>query len=359
MSPPPAALARTPAADPLPAVLSGSDRANPWLPAAPCSPAACIAPPSETAARPRRALRLLASAVLVLAGAVLAPAARGLGTARRIRLTSAWSRLLLRALGVRVEVRRGFAFLAGSAAGAATAPGVRAVPGPRAAPGRGSAAAGAASGVRAAVPGTAPLLVANHVSWLDPLVMAAALPCRLLAKREVRTWPVVGGLAAGSGALFIDRDRLTALPGAVGDVAEALAEGHPVAAFPEGTTWCGRGMGPFRPAVFQAALDAGAPVLPVAIRYLDAYRAPETGPVFVGDDTILASIRRVAAVRRMTVEVTVLPRVTARDRRTLAWRAESSVASAAAVPAGHGAPAVPAPILRDPDGAGRAAAALR
>ncbi|MBG0827277.1 1-acyl-sn-glycerol-3-phosphate acyltransferase [Planomonospora sp. ID67723] len=274
----------------------------------------------------------------MLAGAVLALAARGLGTARRIRLVSVWSRLLLRALGVRVEVRQGFAFLAGSATGLRIAPAARdasaerragpAVPGSR-----------AVSATDAGVCGAAPLFVANHVSWLDPLVMAAVLPCRLLAKREVLAWPVVGGLAAGSGALFIDRDRLSMLPGAVAGVAGALAQGHPVAAFPEGTTWCGREMGAFRPAVFQAALDAGAPVRPVAIRYLDAYRAPATGPAFVGDDTLLASIRRVVAVRRLTVEVTLLPQVAAHDRRTLAWAAESAVASVVVAPAGHRVPA--------------------
>ncbi|GII02197.1 lysophospholipid acyltransferase family protein [Planobispora takensis] len=296
---------------------------NPWLPAAPCTSPACVLPPAATAVRPLRVLRLLATAALVLAGPVLALAVLVSGTARRVALTGAWSRLMLWTLGVRIEVRRGFTFLAGSS------------PGPRVPAGTPATAAPAGT-----ASGAAPLLVANHVSWLDPLVMAAALPCRLLAKREVLGWPLVGGLAAASGALFIDRERLSALPRAVADVAGALAAGEPVAAFPEGTTRCGREMGAFRPAVFQAALDAGAPVRPVAIRYLDASGAPATAPAFVGDDTLLASLLRVVAFRRLTVEVTLLPPVTARDRRTLAWAAESSVASVAvAVPAGHGVPA--------------------
>ncbi|WP_436758668.1 lysophospholipid acyltransferase family protein [Streptosporangium sp. V21-05] len=285
---------------------------NPWMPVAPCGPASCLLPPGSRAAWPRRALRLAAIALALLAGTVFALAGRGLGTTGRLRLTSAWSRLMLRAVGVRVEVRQGFAFMAGSVSG------LRPV-------GDGPA-------------GAAPLVVANHVSWLDPLVMAAVLPCRLLAKREVRVWPVIGLLAAGAGALFIDRDRLFALPEAVGGVATALADGHPVAAFPEGTTWCGRGMGSFRPAVFQAALDAGAPVRPVAIRYLEGEDLPATGPAFVGDDPLWASLRRVVAVRRLTVEVTMLPAVWGRDRRELAWAAESSVASVVVSGAAHGLP---------------------
>ncbi|WP_440067858.1 lysophospholipid acyltransferase family protein [Streptosporangium sp. OZ121] len=285
---------------------------NPWMPTAPCGPAGCLLPPGSRAAGPRRALRLAAIALVVLAGTVVALAARGLGTTGRIRLTSAWSRLVLRAVGVRVEVRQGFTFMAGSVS-------------------RPRPVAGGPSGA-------APLIVANHVSWLDPLVMAAVLPSRLLAKHEVRVWPVIGLLAAGAGALFIDRDRLSALPEAVGGVAAALSGGHPVAAFPEGTTWCGRGMGSFRPAVFQAALDAGAPVRPVAIRYLEGDDALATGPAYVGDDPLWASVRRVVAVRRLTVEVTMLPAVWGRDRRELAWAAESSVASVLVAGVAHGLP---------------------
>jgi 1-acyl-sn-glycerol-3-phosphate acyltransferase len=296
---------------------------NPWLPVAPCMPATCLVPSGARASWPRRTLRLTAAVILIVAGTVLALVAHVLGTAERIRLTGVWSRLLLRALGVRIEVRQGFTFMAGSAE-------------------RGLAPVSRAKlTVAGSVPGSgaAPLIVANHVSWLDPLVMATALPCRLLAKEEVREWPVIGTLAAGSGALFIDRDRLSALPEAVDEMARALGEGHQVMAFPEGTTWCGREMGAFRPAVFQAALDAEAPVRPVALRYVDVDGALATGSTFVGDDTLLASIRRVAAFRRLVVEVTMLPPVTAENRRVLAWKAEASVASVILAPARHTVPA--------------------
>jgi 1-acyl-sn-glycerol-3-phosphate acyltransferase len=299
---------------------------NPWLPVAPCMPATCLVPSDARASWPRRTLRLTAAVILILAGTVFALLTRVLGTAERVRLTSVWSRLLLRALGVRIEVRQGFTFLAGSAE-RGFAPVSRAK----------LVVAGSVSGVSGS--GAAALIVANHVSWLDPLVMAAALPCRLLAKREVQEWPVIGMLAAGSGALFIDRDRLSALPGAVDAMARTLGEGHPVMALPEGTTWCGREMGSFRPAVFQAALDAEAPVRPVALRYVDIDGALATGSTFVGDDTLLASIQRVVAFRRLVVEVTMLPPVTAENRRVLAWKAEASVASVIMDSARHTVPA--------------------
>ena len=99
-------------------------------------------------------------------------------------------------------------------------------------------------------------MVANHVSWLDVVVLLAHLPARMLAKREVRGWPVVGRLAVAMGTVFIDRDRPRTLPARVAAVAGALRDGGVVVAFPEGTTWCGRTGGPLRPAVFQAAVEA-------------------------------------------------------------------------------------------------------
>lgn len=266
-----------------------------WLPVSPCAPGLCL----ETGGRPagplRRAARLTGALAVLLAGL---PVALAFGrTAWRGAITTHWSRLLLRALGVRVVLRRGFSCLGGSA--------------------RAHAVLGK-DGWEEDGPA---LLVGNHVSWLDPLVIAATVRCRPLAKAEVGRWPVIRTLAAGGGALFIDRDRLSALPRVVADMAAALRRGDNVAAFPEGTTWCGREMGRFRPAVFQAALDADVPVRPVALRFLSGAGAETcTRPSYVGDDTLLASVLRIVATRDLVAEVTIFPgvrldRAAGRDRR--------------------------------------------
>ncbi|WP_211589999.1 lysophospholipid acyltransferase family protein [Microbispora sp. H11081] len=252
-----------------------------WLPVSPCGPGACLPTRTRTACPLRRAARLAGAVAVLIAGL---PIALTLGrTARRGAVTMLWSRLLLRALGVRLVTRRGFSFIGGSAR-------ARAVPeeeGPA-------------------------LIVGNHVSWLDPLVLTATVACRPLAKAEVGRWPIIRTLAAGGGALFIDRDRLSALPGVVADMAAALRSGESVAAFPEGTTRCGREMGGFRPAVFQAALDAGVPVRPVALRFVEGTgerAALSTRPSYVGDDTLLASVLRIVATLDLVVEVTLFPAV--------------------------------------------------
>ncbi|MCV2458785.1 1-acyl-sn-glycerol-3-phosphate acyltransferase [Streptomyces sp. ICN988] len=257
-----------------------------WLPVAPCTPGACVEPSRGGAAVPRAALRLTAVATLLLAGfaAVLAPS----GLRRRLpaALVRNWCRWVVRAAGVRVRVT-------------------------------GAAASGGGL-----------LLVANHVSWLDVPLLAAVRPARMLAKSEIRRWPVAGGPAARAGVLFLERDRIRALPHTVDAIARALGAGAAVAAFPEGSTWCGRARGPFSRAVFQAALDAGVPVQPVRIRYLAGERAVSTTPAFVGADTLLASLWRVASARGLTAEVEVcsaLPPGRHPDRRSLARAAEYAV----------------------------------
>ncbi|MFI5494670.1 lysophospholipid acyltransferase family protein [Actinoplanes sp. NPDC051859] len=183
----------------------------------------------------------------------------------------------------------------------------------------------AALGVQLVWRGPAPrpgsLLVANHVSWLDVLALLAVAPVTLVAKREVGSWPAVGLLARAAGSIFVDRARPRRLPVTVGEVTAALRAGRTVAVFPEGTTFCGAEAGRFRPAVFQAAVDARAAVVPISIRY----GSPAAS--FIGDDTLWASVRRVAKLRGLTVTLVGSPALRPEpgaDRRSLARAAQAS-----------------------------------
>jgi 1-acyl-sn-glycerol-3-phosphate acyltransferase len=173
------------------------------------------------------------------------------------------------------------------------------------------------------------LVVANHTSWIDVLALESVQPVRMLAKREVRDWAVIGGLAARTGALFVDRAGLHALPATVAATADALRDGAAVGVFPEGTTWCGEAAGSFRRAAFQAAIDADAPVRPVAIGFRLADGTPARGGAFVGDQTLLDSLLRVLRLPGMVCEVTVLPAIApgGLDRRELAARAAAAVSA--------------------------------
>jgi 1-acyl-sn-glycerol-3-phosphate acyltransferase len=256
-----------------------------WLPSAPCTPQICVQSTRSLAAVPRAVLRLAAVLVTVLVGIVLTPAVARITAVRRDRIVRAWCRTVVRLAGVRVRV---------------------------------SGDAPPTGGL---------LLVAHHISWLDIPLLAAVRPGRMLAKAEIRQWPVAGALTARSGALFIERDRLRALPGTVARIADTLRGGAAVVVFPEGSTWCGRGRGHFRRAVFQAALDAGVPVQPVRLRYRLDGGGVSTAPAFVGSDSLLSSVWRVVSARGLVAEMEVRPVLapgSASDRRALARAAETA-----------------------------------
>ncbi|MEV6996162.1 lysophospholipid acyltransferase family protein [Streptomyces sp. NPDC093982] len=253
-----------------------------WRPSAPCTPQGCVDATGPVRAIPLAVLRIAAVLLLLIIGFLLSPFGGRIpgGLVRR------WSRWVVRAAGVRVRIDGG------------------------------------------AAPEGGLLLVANHVSWLDIPLLAAVRPARMLAKSEIRDWPVAGWMTARSGALFIDRDRIRALPGTVARITEALRAGDAVAVFPEGSTWCGRTQGYFRRAAFQAALDAGVPVQPVRLRYRAAQGTPSTAAAFVGADSLLTSVWRVVRARELVAEAEVREPMAPGshpDRRSLARAAEVSV----------------------------------
>jgi len=250
-----------------------------WQPRSTCS-YDCLpaAGPANLAGAFRVLWRLVATAVVLLVGGVAVPLLPLVGTQRIL------ARAVLRTLGIRHRVL-----------------------------GR--------------VPERRALLVANHVSWIDTLMVLAHTPARLLAKHEVRDWPIIGRVARSLGTVFVDRTRPKALPATVGRVADVLAEGGVVAVFPEGTTWCGRTGGRFRPAMFQAAIDAGVPVVPVRLSFaIDG--EPTTLGAFLGEDTLYASVRRVVAARGLTVTLRTYPMLHPTHDGTR-WTARRTLARAA------------------------------
>ena len=80
------------------------------------------------------------------------------------------------------------------------------------------------------------LLVSNHISWLDILVLHAGVYCRFVSKADVRHWPLVGALATGAGTLYIERASRRDAMRVVHQMADALRGGDVLAVFPEGTT---------------------------------------------------------------------------------------------------------------------------
>lgn len=144
------------------------------------------------------------------------------------------------------------------------------------------------------------LLVANHVSWLDILVMHAAGHCRFISKSDVRHWPVLGRLASAAGTLYIERASRRDAMRVVHQMAACLQDGEVLAVFPEGTTGDGESVLPFHGNLLQAAIVVHAPVQPVGLQFVDRRSGVRSQAVcYIGEDTLLQSLWRTLRTRHL------------------------------------------------------------
>jgi len=173
------------------------------------------------------------------------------------------------------------------------------------------------------------LIVANHVSWLDIMVLNALQPARFVAKAELRRWPVAGRLFVNTGTLFIDRGRRRDTHAVNRNTVDALSQGDLVAVFPEATTGDGRSLLKFHSSLLQPIIDAGGHVQPVAIRYRTPNDEHSGVPAFCGGLTFFGSFWQVTGERRLVAELHLLPPLSARDidRRALSASAADAIRS--------------------------------
>lgn len=177
------------------------------------------------------------------------------------------------------------------------------------------------------------LLVSNHVSWLDIPVIAAIWPACFLSKSEIKRWPFVGRAATGLGTLYIQRGKSGGAERAAKDMAQALRSPRPVIFFPEGTTSDGSDVLPFRPRLYQSAVEANALVVPVALRYTHPDGRLCAQAAYVGDQSLIANVWAISALKAIHVYVHVGEpiEVDGHDRRALASRSQAHVREAIAL----------------------------
>lgn len=167
------------------------------------------------------------------------------------------------------------------------------------------------------------LLVSNHISWLDILVLHAARYCRFVSKSEVRHWPLIGTLATGAGTLYIERASRRDALRVVHQMSASLEAGDVVAVFPEGTTSDGASVLPFHANLIQAAVSADAPALPVALQFVDAGSgARSLSACYIDDDTLVGSLWRVLTGPAITAVVRFGEPQRAAGRERRAWAAD-------------------------------------
>lgn len=163
------------------------------------------------------------------------------------------------------------------------------------------------------------LLVCNHISWLDIVVLHASCHCRFISKSDIQHWPLLGGLATGAGTLYIERASRRDAMRVVHHMAECLRAGDVLAVFPEGTTGDGSTLLPFHANLLQAAIAADCPIQPAALHFADAQDATSFAPCYVGDDTLLRSVWRTACSSGLRACLTFGAPQTAQGRDRRAW----------------------------------------
>lgn len=181
-------------------------------------------------------------------------------------------------------------------------------------------------GVRLHVAGPQPrgaaIVVANHLSYLDPLVVASLVRSIAIAKADVARWPILGARLRELGVVFVRRGDAWSGAAALRGAAAALEAGVCVLNFPEGTTTDGRTVLPFKRGIFGLARRLGVPVVPVRIAYDDPRACWVDDQAFVPHYAWLARTAGIGANVRFGVPV-----APDHDAATFAERARRAVAS--------------------------------
>ena len=174
------------------------------------------------------------------------------------------------------------------------------------------------------------LLIANHVSWLDIMVLAGATGCAFISKAEIRGHPLLRWVADQNHTIYVDRADRRALHDQAQSVVDGLRREQPLALFPEGTVGDGGTLLPFRPSLLSAVAPPpqGVTLRPVAIDYLARAHVLGWAPGEHGLDNALRILGRKG---RLPVTVRLLaPIAPSPDRKVIARAAHDAVADALA-----------------------------
>jgi 1-acyl-sn-glycerol-3-phosphate acyltransferase len=170
------------------------------------------------------------------------------------------------------------------------------------------------------------LVLANHTSWLDILILGGA-GMRFVSKAEIGRVPLIGWLADQNATLYIERSERGDAHGQVRRIAEALAGPQPLTVFAEGTTGDGRTLLPFRSTLLQAVapLPPGVSVRPVALVYEESATIAWHG----GESGIANALRILGMKGQRRVTVRLLDALSpVADRKALARSAHAAVLAA-------------------------------
>src|SRR5688500_9116025 len=174
------------------------------------------------------------------------------------------------------------------------------------------------------------VFVANHVSWIDIVALHSQRMMGFVAKREISRWPLVGWMAMRGETIFHERGSAESLGGVLHEMLARLRAGRSVGVFPEGRTRDGREVGAFHARIFLAAVESGARVQPVALRYGDR-GAMQTRVAFQPGESFFGNFLRLLGEPARKADVCFLEPIDTTDaggRRRIAELARERIVAA-------------------------------
>jgi 1-acyl-sn-glycerol-3-phosphate acyltransferase len=171
------------------------------------------------------------------------------------------------------------------------------------------------------------LWVCNHISWLDILILAGNNTLDFIAKSEVASWPVLGGIIRRTGTLFIERDNIFKAYKALPELQQRLQSGIPVLVFPEGTTTQGESVLPFKPMFYQAAIRGNLLIQPISIHYERSDGSSCKEVAFIDDDDFSVSFKGTLKQPKIFAYITYLPAMKAEHwhRKKMAYQNQQQI----------------------------------
>ena len=163
------------------------------------------------------------------------------------------------------------------------------------------------------------LIISNHSSWLDIIILGSTFKTTFLSKIEVSKWPVIGKITTAVDMLFINRGKKDAASQAMSGISKFLSHNRNVAIFPEGTSSGGKKLLNFKPRLFASCIDTGCPVQCVIIKYPYKNKNIHPSVPFVRGNSLFLNILRVLFQRDLVAEITIteLIETKGKDRKSI------------------------------------------
>ena len=156
------------------------------------------------------------------------------------------------------------------------------------------------------------MLVSNHISWLDSIVMLRLAFVQYIGKVEMLKWPILNNLIKAGGTIFIDRKNKKSLLDINQHVAKLLAMGATIGLYPEGKTSVGKEVLRFKAPIFEAALMAKSTIIPIILSYRKNNNRLAREVSFAKVN-LLTSVLQTLRLRDLVINVTVLAPVNCHD----------------------------------------------